>query len=451
MEAEMAGRPIRTLVVDDTDNWRRYLCLELKYLGCEVVPAASLAEGLAALKTGPFDLAIVDVRLVEWDEKDLSGLVIVREAWKRQQVKHIVILSGNLTKAQIQGGLGTEIPCAVFDKGERLQDSLLPALERLVGIAAAVERPPEERPAGRSREEQRVPSLRALVVEDTESWSELYRVALESQGYVVLVARAYADAVGLARREYFDLAVADLELAPGFEARCDAGPQNLHGIFLIEWFLERQVPFIIVTGHARPGVVDPIYREFPVFQIMDKASFSLDKFDEYVKEARDRPKQEGPQPQADQARRRQMFEALVKEALAACIDAPETTGKLQKIARNHRLDMEIDSLLDDLGLNQQVPLAQGVAAVRDLLLESFSDKDLRRLCRYNTDLRPLIDRMPGTISLMDMVDEVIDYCEKRQLWYELWTAIAEANPRRLRRFADRIRQHPRQASRPSTS
>jgi hypothetical protein len=52
---------------------------------------------------------------------------------------------------------------------------------------------------------------------------------------------------------------------------------------------------------------------------------------------------------------------------------------------------------------------------------------------------------------MDMVDEVIDYCEKRQLWYELWTAIAEANPRRLRRFADRIRQHPRQASRPSTS
>jgi ActR/RegA family two-component response regulator len=445
----MAGRPKRALVVDDAENWRRYLCLELKYLGCEVVAAASLAEGLAALKTGPFDLAIVDVRLVEWDEKDLSGLIIVREAWKRRQAEHIVVLSGNLTIAQIEAGLGTDVPYVVFDKGDRLQDSLLPDLERLMGIAEAEESTPEERPAAIAPDEQQVSSLRALVVEDAESWADLYRVALERQGFFVQTARAYADAVGLTRREHFDLAVADLELAPGCEARCDAGPQNLYGIFLIEWFLDRQVPFLIVTGHARPGVVDPIYREFPVFQIMDKASFSLDSFEEYVKEARSRPKQENAVLPSDQARRRQMFEALVREALTACADAPGATGELQQMARNHRLDMEMNNLLRNLGLNQPVPPAASVAAVRELLRESFSDRDLRWLCQDNTDLRPIIDRMPGTMSLLDMAREVTDYCEKQQLWHELLAAVAKANPRRVKRFADRMGQDPGQTTRPT--
>ena len=434
----MADRPIRALVVEDTDNWRAYLCLELKRLGCDVVAACNLEEGRAALKSR-FDIAIVDVRLVERDRKDLSGLTIVREAWNRRKVAQIIILSGYLTKAQIQRELGPAIPCFVFDKGEGLTNSLEPFLERLVGTARAGEAPHDEASPGAGHEEPQVPGLRALVVEDTESWSELYRVALERQGFVVRTARAYADAVGLTRREHFDLAVADLELAPGSEAQCEAGPQNLHGILLIEWFLERDVPFIIVTGHARPGVVDPIYREFPVFQIMDKASFTLDQFEAYVQEVCNRPPHPGRHTPQDQTRRRRTFDALVQGALDACSDAPQTTGKLQQIARQHRLTIEIDNLVEELGLDQPAAPPASIAAIRTLLLNALTAKDLRRLCKDDEALRPVIDRLSPNASPIEVVDEVLDYCEKQQLWDELWAAVAEANPRRVRQFAERIR------------
>ncbi len=57
------GRGRRALVVDDEEGVRQVLAEALSAWGWEVVEAATGEEGLARLREGPFDLAIVDLRM----------------------------------------------------------------------------------------------------------------------------------------------------------------------------------------------------------------------------------------------------------------------------------------------------------------------------------------------------------------------------------------------------
>ncbi len=119
----------------------------------------------------------------------------------------------------------------------------------------------------------------ALIVEDALNWVKQHQLALDDLDFKTAVANDYAEALGLLRRERFDVAIVDLCLTTQSE------PENLNGVFLLQYLSEKSVPVIVVTGHGPRKLVDKIYQNFEVFEILDKLSFNPEKFKEYVLQA----------------------------------------------------------------------------------------------------------------------------------------------------------------------
>jgi hypothetical protein len=119
----------------------------------------------------------------------------------------------------------------------------------------------------------------ALIVEDALNWVKQHQLALDELDFKTAVANDYAEALGLLRREHFDVAIIDLCLTTQSE------PENLNGVFLLQYLSEKSVPVIVVTGHGPRKLVDKIYQNFEVFEILDKLSFNPEKFKEYVLQA----------------------------------------------------------------------------------------------------------------------------------------------------------------------
>ncbi len=74
------------------------------------------------------------------------------------------------------------------------------------------------------------------------------------------------------------------------------------------------------------------------------------------------------------------------------------------------------------------------AAIPELLSAAFTAKTLRRFCEDHPLFNPLVTQFGPGQGLDDMVDEVIEYCEKGLLWDELLAGVKEINPRRYDRF-----------------
>lgn len=84
-----------------------------------------------------------------------------------------------------------------------------------------------------------------------------------------------------------------------------------------------------------------------------------------------------------------------------------------------------------------------VAAIRGLLREAFTDAELRRFCQDRPMFHFLVTHLGSRFSLEEMIDPVIEQCQKRALIPQLLTAIQQANPTQYTRYearcaADRI-------------
>lgn len=79
-----------------------------------------------------------------------------------------------------------------------------------------------------------------------------------------------------------------------------------------------------------------------------------------------------------------------------------------------------------------------IADIRALLVASFTVKDLRRFCEDRPLFQPIADQFSPDHGVMDMVDEVIDYCRTHLLWDELLTEVARERPRPYARAQPRL-------------
>jgi hypothetical protein len=79
-------------------------------------------------------------------------------------------------------------------------------------------------------------------------------------------------------------------------------------------------------------------------------------------------------------------------------------------------------------------LTHNIAAIRKLLLAAFTFQALRRFCQDRPSFRPICDALGPNHGLDDMVDEVIDYCEKQLLFDELLVEIKEVNSKQYALF-----------------
>lgn len=79
-----------------------------------------------------------------------------------------------------------------------------------------------------------------------------------------------------------------------------------------------------------------------------------------------------------------------------------------------------------------------IATIRNLLRDAFTPKDLRRFCEDRSLFAPMLSRFPSDLVLEDMIDVVIEYCQKQGLLAELLEAIKIFNPRQYEKYADQV-------------
>ena len=82
----MTANAKRILLVDDSESIRRMLEWMLKPLGFEISHAVDGVEALELLKSGPSDLAIVDLNMPR-----LDGISLVREIRTRSEMPVIMM------------------------------------------------------------------------------------------------------------------------------------------------------------------------------------------------------------------------------------------------------------------------------------------------------------------------------------------------------------------------
>ena len=125
---------MRLLVVDDNSDVRRAISEGLRRMGHEVATAASGPEALGQLEVGPFDVAILDIRMPGMD-----GLDVLRALKLARNRVGVVMLTGmdDVEEAVQAHRLGAD---AYLAKPIRVTD-----LERLLEhVATAERRFPEE-------------------------------------------------------------------------------------------------------------------------------------------------------------------------------------------------------------------------------------------------------------------------------------------------------------------
>jgi hypothetical protein len=79
-------------------------------------------------------------------------------------------------------------------------------------------------------------------------------------------------------------------------------------------------------------------------------------------------------------------------------------------------------------------------AIRQLLLAAFGAEELRRFCMDRPLFRPIINEFGPGQGKADMVDRVIDYCDRRQRFADLLKEVQRENPRMYEHFRPYFRE-----------
>ena len=96
------NRRRRILVVDDIEDWRITLSGLLLDAGYAVEVADSSEAALALLDTYTFDLALLDVRLVESEDGNTDGLILASKIREINSSVKIVLITGYETPEMVK-------------------------------------------------------------------------------------------------------------------------------------------------------------------------------------------------------------------------------------------------------------------------------------------------------------------------------------------------------------
>jgi formylglycine-generating enzyme required for sulfatase activity len=75
-----------------------------------------------------------------------------------------------------------------------------------------------------------------------------------------------------------------------------------------------------------------------------------------------------------------------------------------------------------------------IATIRQLLLAAFTPEELRRFCYDRPTFRPIVDLFGPGLGAVDMVDRVVEYCDRNLLLDELLAELKKHNPPQYARF-----------------
>jgi DNA-binding NarL/FixJ family response regulator len=291
----MATQVMRALVVEDDNSWQQILSEILSDCGLEVEVAGSLDEAALCLKAQPHRLAVVDLSLSPNDHNNYDGLRVLDAVRRLDPNCRTILLTGFATVELAVTAL-TDYGAFTFLRKESFHRSqfrdivyrILVSPPNLTTPQPATGTAASSAAAKGQNVPQKLPSERALIVEDDAGWRSILEELLTDAGFQVRACAGFGDALGFLRREKFTLAVIDLSLQGTNSAWDKSTPneQNLEGYQLLTAARSEGIPTIVVSGITEPEEIQRIYSEHSISAYIEKQAFDRAAFRRVVEETR---------------------------------------------------------------------------------------------------------------------------------------------------------------------
>ena len=96
---------------------------------------------------------------------------------------------------------------------------------------------------------------------------------LQASGYETQQSSSYVEAIGILKRNRFQLAVIDLSLASSIQPQ-----DNLDGYRLLVNTQAASIPTVVVSGYAEPDKIEQAFEEHKIYACIEKQSFDRAAF-----------------------------------------------------------------------------------------------------------------------------------------------------------------------------
>jgi DNA-binding NarL/FixJ family response regulator len=275
----------RVLIVEDDASWQQILAELLGDMGLAVDLAGDAGAAATELRAAAHQLAVVDLSLGGVDHHNQDGLLVL-DAIKRQDPGCISILLTGFATVELAvsaltiHGAYTCLRKETFRRAEfraLVREALAAAPAQIAAAnsshAGDAQQPKQEGPLAQGGHS-------ILVVEDDAGWRSILDELLTGAGQRVRLSTSYGEALGLLRRQRFDLAIVDLVLASSVEPAT-----NADGYHVLATTRAAAIPTIVVSGTVAPGDVERAYAEFNILSCLQKQAFDRHAFLRTVAEA----------------------------------------------------------------------------------------------------------------------------------------------------------------------
>lgn len=272
----------RALIVDDDTSWQQIMSEILVDYGFDVDTASTVDEAVAALKTNPHRLAVVDLSLSTSDHHNQDGLRVLDHVRSLDPSCRSVLLTGFAT-VEIAVKALTEHNAFTFLRKESFKRSEFKEIIKRILISApnATDEVPASSPDPKPAPVS--PSLispKVLVVDDDAGWRSILEDLINESEFQPVVSASFGEALGLLRKDKFALAIVDLAL------RQSSGGQNLDGLQLLKITQGHHIPTIVISGLSEPEDIRRIYAEHSISTYIEKQAFDRSAFKRILAEAK---------------------------------------------------------------------------------------------------------------------------------------------------------------------
>lgn len=285
---------LRALVVEDDHSWQQIISEILTDCGLEVDLATHLDDATRALKAQPHRVAVVDLSLAPNDHNNIDGLRVLDAVRKLDPNCRAILLTGFATVELAVTAL-TDYGAFTFLRKESFHRSQFRDIVYRILVSPPLQTTPTPAPvpsaASAPQRGQltpvRLPSEKALVVEDDAGWRSILEELLNDAGFQVRTCASFGDALGYLRREKFSLAVIDLSLQ-GTVTAWDKESHNpeLEGYQLLTAARTGEIPTIVVSGITETDEIQRVYSEYGISAYIEKQAFDRAAFRRVIEETR---------------------------------------------------------------------------------------------------------------------------------------------------------------------
>ena len=267
---------VHALIIDDDPSWQSILSEILGDYGLEVDTTDHVQGAIEKLRSRPYRLVVVDLSLNETDHRNQDGLLILEAAKRLVPGCVTILLTGHASVELAVKAIQTygAYTCLRKEAFRRVEFRQLVHEALASSMPAQAEEPPEREKKDSALEVKkeepvrRVTSGHCLLVEDDAGWRSLLSELLSEAGYIVFTSSSYGEALGLMKRDFYQLAVIDISLASSISPE-----HNRDGFQLLTSMQQANIPAIVVSGSADTELIDQAYQENKVFAFLEKQSF----------------------------------------------------------------------------------------------------------------------------------------------------------------------------------